>query len=560
MALPLIPLALRYGIKKFGPKALKALNIGANVSYGIDTAKQIKEGKTDNLEALSTVSALKVKAPILKFYDIVTRDKKFGTSAKTKSYILRKKKVDDIKDQTNQYAVTATGRSATGVNKKYKTTETRSQIRDKKTPVAVFSKETGEIFGDPTKLGKEGVRKTKPKFSKKKESIGRDVKKSIEVAKTKGDTAREIEQMRSTIAARLDDRKAKGDMKGTVVLSDKDRLVRKIYSQEAKKRGISLKFATVPKVTKGDLSGPPNPKLGREFATAKLLTGDKKFRTTLSGETKNIYYGTGENKQLSNLALRPFEYGGKKYKTVEHAYQTLKSGKFDPITYSKNWKAGTKIRGATVDKNKSAQLMENLITESFKQNPKDLKILKNTATARLTHKQDKGFFGQKFPEILMKIRNTGKAKTFVDDSEKLRTLGQQTAVLRYIKKGRIAKEDTAILGFHEQKIPKNISASTTYVKTGSGERTINTSPIYDPKTKKQAVKTVIDKESGGEYDVKQFNKKTIKTIETQAVKTDEKLITTPRNVIGATYRSLKNKGYTAKLIREKLNTKLSGRK
>ena len=72
MALPLIPLALRYGIKKFGPKALKALNIGANVSYGIDTAKQIKEGKTDNLEALSTVSALKVKAPILKFYDIVS--------------------------------------------------------------------------------------------------------------------------------------------------------------------------------------------------------------------------------------------------------------------------------------------------------------------------------------------------------------------------------------------------------------------------------------------------------------------------------------------------------
>tara|TARA_R110002012_G_scaffold157103_1_gene318151 strand:+ start:3197 stop:4474 length:1278 start_codon:yes stop_codon:yes gene_type:complete len=425
MALPLIPLALRYGIKKFGPKALKALNIGANVSYGIDTAKQIKEGKTDNLEALSTVSALKVKAPILKFYDIIARDRKFGTSSKTKSYILKKKKVDDIKEQTNQYAVTATGRSATGVNKKYKTTETRSQIRDKKTPVAVFSKETGEIFGDPTKLGKEGVRKTKPKFSKKKESIGKSVVLNKEATKTKGDTAREIEEMRSTIAARLDDRKAKGDMKGTVVLSDKDGLVRRIYSQEAKKRGISLSFATVPKVTKGDLSGPTNPKLGKEFATAKLLTGDKKFAS---------------------------------------------------------------------------------------------------------------------------------------ESEKLKTLGQQTAVLRYAKKGRIAKQDTAILGFHEQKIPKNISASTTYVKTGAGERTINTSPIYDPKTKKQAVKTVIDKESGGEYDVKQFNKKTIKTIETQAVKTDEKLITTPRNVIGATYRSLKNKGYTAKLIREKLNTKLSGRK
>ena len=421
MALPLIPLALRYGIKKFGPKALKALNIGANVSYGIDTAKQIKEGKTDNLEALSTVSALKVKAPILKFYDIVTRDKKFGTSAKTKSYLLRKKKVDDIKDQRNEFATTSAGRSATGGIRKYKTTETRSQIKDKQVQVARVDKATGEIFGDPTKLGKEGVRKTKPKFSKKKESIGRDVKKSIEVAKTKGDTAREIEQMRSTIAARLDDRKAKGDMKGTVVLSDKDGLVRKIYSQEARKRGISLSFATVP-----DTRLPPNPILGKkaEYQTASKLTSPKNFRS---------------------------------------------------------------------------------------------------------------------------------------ESEKLRTIGQQTAVIKYMKQGRDKKQDVAILGFHERKIPKNISASTTYVKTGAGERTINTSPIYDPKTKKQAVKTVIDKESGGEYDVKQFNKKTIKTIETQAVKTDEKLITTPRNVIGATYRNLKNKGYSAKLIREKFKTKLSGR-
>ena len=39
-------------------------------------------------------------------------------------------------------------------------------------------------------------------------------------------------------------------MTGTVVLSNKDGLVRRIYSTEAKKRGIKLKIATVPQVTK----------------------------------------------------------------------------------------------------------------------------------------------------------------------------------------------------------------------------------------------------------------------------------------------------------------------
>ena len=102
--------------------------------------------------------------------------------------------------------------------------------------------------------------------------------------------------MRSTIAARLDDRKAKGDMKGTVILSNKDGLVRRIYSQEAKKRGISLGFRTVPQVTKIDLSGPPNPKLGVEFATSKLLTGGKNFMSqsekfrTLGQQTAVLRY------------------------------------------------------------------------------------------------------------------------------------------------------------------------------------------------------------------------------------------------------------------------------
>ena len=44
----------------------------------------------------------------------------------------------------------------------------------------------------------------------------------------------------------------------------------------------------------------------------------------------NIWSGSGQNADLSNLALRPFQdKEGRGYQTVEHAYQTLKSGTFD---------------------------------------------------------------------------------------------------------------------------------------------------------------------------------------------------------------------------------------
>ena len=99
----------------------------------------------------------------------------------------------------------------------------------------------------------------------------------------------------------------------------------------------------------------------------------------------NIYWGSPESstntKLLSNLAPRKFTYQDKEYGSVEHAYQTLKSGSFDQVTYDKYVKAGgygTKIRGKAVQQGfDNLQLMKDLVVESFKQNPEQAKLLLN---------------------------------------------------------------------------------------------------------------------------------------------------------------------------------------
>lgn len=93
--------------------------------------------------------------------------------------------------------------------------------------------------------------------------------------------------------------------------------------------------------------------------------------------TINVYWGQAESatstKILSNLAPRKFIYQDKEYGSVEHAYQSLKSGAFDQVTYNAYIKAGgygTKIRGKAVRQGfDNLQLMKNLVVESFKQNP-----------------------------------------------------------------------------------------------------------------------------------------------------------------------------------------------
>ena len=124
----------------------------------------------------------------------------------------------------------------------------------------------------------------------------------------------------------------------------------------------------------------------------------------------NVYMGTNENSVLSNLAHRPFKdkVSGKKFFSVEHAYQSLKSGSFDEVTYSKykpnkpNKIPGT--LGTLTNANWNLNLMSNLVLQSFQQNPLIAQELLDTGNRPITHTQDKGIWKKEFPRILMEVR------------------------------------------------------------------------------------------------------------------------------------------------------------
>lgn len=121
----------------------------------------------------------------------------------------------------------------------------------------------------------------------------------------------------------------------------------------------------------------------------------------------NIWYGTNENAHLSNLYARPFsDNAGRDYVSVEHAYQTWKSGSFDLATYQKPWRCGSKFIGkkAQTRFNWNIQLMLGLIYRSFDVNRDARDALLSTGTTPLTHTQDRGVWRTKFPQLLMDVR------------------------------------------------------------------------------------------------------------------------------------------------------------
>ena len=119
----------------------------------------------------------------------------------------------------------------------------------------------------------------------------------------------------------------------------------------------------------------------------------------------NIWFASGENAELSNLAARPFTVDGRRYFSVEHAYQTLKGGVFDEETYLRYTRAGVKIVGRhRPKKGWNIELMRKLILLSFLQNPVAAEVLLATGDAELTHKQDRGVWRIEFPRLLMSVR------------------------------------------------------------------------------------------------------------------------------------------------------------
>ena len=119
----------------------------------------------------------------------------------------------------------------------------------------------------------------------------------------------------------------------------------------------------------------------------------------------NIWYGSNENAEFSNLAKRRFFHDGYTYETVEHAYQTLKSGEFDARTYYRPWAPGRKFIGKRADRNTNIALMEKLITKSFMQNTHALNMLTDIhPSIKITHNQDRGIWRTEFPRILEELR------------------------------------------------------------------------------------------------------------------------------------------------------------
>jgi hypothetical protein len=166
----------------------------------------------------------------------------------------------------------------------------------------------------------------------------------------------------------------------------------------------------------------------------------------LSEAPINVYYGSWDHRELSNLERRPFVIGERRYQSVEHAYQTnkyqragaknvgdlndltkdelrqlardngtalkksmLKSDMieavanlldfqkvFDSELYSdERWlKSGTKLKSKLYQLPERVQMrpvkerlemMEEFIYQSFKQNPVDLRVLLLTGNRRITH-------------------------------------------------------------------------------------------------------------------------------------------------------------------------------
>ena len=143
-------------------------------------------------------------------------------------------------------------------------------------------------------------------------------------------------------------------------------------------------------------------------------TYEKLSTDTNNNGTLNINFGTKENKELSNLAYRPFTFKGKEFVSVEHAYQTLKSGKFDEEIYSNSrWNNVANNETVKIKSNKKPKiennwnvdvLMKTLMIASFNQNEYARNYLVNTGNVKLSHTQGDKTWSKEFPRLLNEIR------------------------------------------------------------------------------------------------------------------------------------------------------------
>ncbi len=157
-----------------------------------------------------------------------------------------------------------------------------------------------------------------------------------------------------------------------------------------------------------DDGGETSESLHREFS-------NKENAQRTNDPVVNVYWGANDNKHLSNLADRPFTYGTdaagqpRTYRSVEHAYQTLKSGTFNQAAYDSQARKYMGRQRTKTAGDWNIRLMEQLMLRSFKQNPAAAKALLATGNGQITHTQDTTIWREKFPEALMKVRDSLRA-------------------------------------------------------------------------------------------------------------------------------------------------------
>ena len=142
----------------------------------------------------------------------------------------------------------------------------------------------------------------------------------------------------------------------------------------------------------------------------------------------NIWAATGENANLSNFAIRPFEMrtgdSFTEFQSVEQAFQ------FSKIAYSsvRNTEEGDRLRQEILSTTDGAELrrisrsipdlnvaewdkvspkiMETFIRQSFLSNEDALNELLATGNASFTHNQDNSRWKHEFPRILARVRDS----------------------------------------------------------------------------------------------------------------------------------------------------------
>ena len=144
----------------------------------------------------------------------------------------------------------------------------------------------------------------------------------------------------------------------------------------------------------------------------------------------NIHFGSGDNPQLSNFAIRPFDYhiGDEilHFESVEQGFQYMKSyytqcSTKDVAEYRKAVLSitdgkelrdlGRSLPAFDVDlwDNNSPLIMKDLLKSSF-QSAEARELLLGTGDAVITHRPDDSKWGVIFPMLLMEVRDTLNAE------------------------------------------------------------------------------------------------------------------------------------------------------